>query len=111
LSNYYGSQSPPGFGSSYGGIDAGRDDLTRALMNVQNPPPGGLGQQGPQIPGMQLPGIQGEAQPWPQPGAMGGAPQQPTMGLPGITQPGQLPMGMQPTAAGGAPPLPMPPRY
>jgi hypothetical protein len=64
----------------------------------------GQGQQGMPAPG--------GAPPQGQPAAYGTMPPAaPMMGLPGVMQPGQLPMGMNPQeVAGGAPPQPMPPR-
>jgi hypothetical protein len=118
------------YGDSYGGmqpaigsgVDPGRDGIVQALMQQANPPPGngapgvpnnlsampdmqalGQGQQGPPAPGV--------ASPQGPPGYGTMPPAAPMMGLPGIMQPGQLPMGMNPqSAAGGSPPLPMPPR-
>ena len=84
-----------------------RDAITQALMNIRNPPPGGLGQQpmppiGQSMGGMQPAGGFPQQQPaalvvsQPPTGPMGsgiGGPLQPGLNLP---QPGQLPQGMQP---------------
>jgi hypothetical protein len=129
--------APDPYGGGYGD-NPQRDMLAQILAQQANPPPGN-GAPGvpnnlsavPDMPGMQTLGQQGQPAPGVSPPPQGqppaygamtasgvqtpsstayGLPAPAPMGLPGIMQPGQLPMGMSPqTAAGGAPP--MPPRY
>jgi hypothetical protein len=117
------------YGGGYG-ANPQRDMIAQVLAQQANPPPGngapGIPNNLSAMPDMTpMPGMQalgqgqqgqgGVASPQAQPGygmPGVGAPLPGAMALPGIMQPGQLPMGMNPQAvAGGAPPLPMPPRY
>jgi hypothetical protein len=91
----------------------GRDGIAQALMQVRNPPPGGvippdqmvsppmgMPQQqpaalAPAAPAAGPTGPIGTGSPMGAMGPVGGA-FQPGLNLPGIQQPGQLPQGMQP---------------
>lgn len=106
MSDIYG-----GGGGGYGGASNPRDRITQALMQINNPPPGG-----PQIaPGMAS--MTGGMPPQPLPtgampqvqpagiGAVGpptspmgpiGSPFAPGLNLPGIMPAGQLPQGQRP---------------
>jgi hypothetical protein len=99
MSYSYGSQAPPT------GAGSGRDAIAQALMQIQNPPPGGvmppgMPQQQPAAIGPAAPpagpaGPIGTGSPMGPMGPVGGA-YQPGLNLPGIQPPGQLPQGMQP---------------
>jgi hypothetical protein len=104
MSYSYGSQAPPPMAD---GMASRRDRIAQALMQIQNPPPGGvmppgMPQQQPAALGPAAPpagpmGPVGAGSPMGPMGPVGGA-YQPGLNLPGIQSPGQLPQ--QPPSGG-----------